>query len=473
MSYEKHRGILANAPGDNMLYDGHFSIKYADVPRILKEIDAIFCCYDKDDIRCLGLSVENKVIQTIVVLYLLSEKINFYLLPGDPSGRQVPPFCDRILSFLPDHSQTENLGRLIQICMNPDFVEAGTTIEPLSGAVFFSSSGTSGLPKYVYFQQENLIRNARNCLERFRYNSGSRVLIPVPINHMYGMGAGWLPAMISGACICLIDRNNIVKLYDKIAQFSPDITLITPAVCKMLLMLNKDISAKTIYITAGEIMKQEVSKQFESRYGTLINLYGCTEQGAIATTSLEDDDRAYSSAGLLKPLDHVAVEIDGEDKGEILCKHNAGFEGYVDKYGNMQPGLEGKSTWYRTKDIGWHNGGSYFKVIGRKDNCINRSGFLISLEEIEYKLEDLFPVKKAVVFECDSEEGLMNRLVAICELADGMDLEDRAVKDICRNKMSRHQMPDEFYFVRHLPRLNNGKPDRFYLAHNYKTFIKN
>jgi acyl-coenzyme A synthetase/AMP-(fatty) acid ligase len=290
---------------------------------------------------------------------------------------------------------------------------------------------------------------------------------------MYGMGAGWLPAMISGASVCLIDKNNIVKLYDKIAQFHPDVTLITPAVSKMLLLLNKDISAKTIYITAGEIMKQEVYEQFESRYGTLINLYGCTELGAIATTSLEDNDRDYSSAGLLKPLDHVAVEIDGEEKGEILCMHNAGFEGYVDKYGNMQPGQEGKSTWYRTKDLGWHNSGPYFKVIGRKDNCINRAGFLISLEEVEHKLEDLFSMKKAVVFECDKEEGLMNRLVAVCELADGMDPDDKAVKDICRNKMSRHQVPDEFYFVRNLPRLNNGKPDRIFIIHNYKTFIKN
>jgi acyl-coenzyme A synthetase/AMP-(fatty) acid ligase len=67
----------------------------------------------------------------------------------------------------------------------------------------------------------------------------------------------------------------------------------------------------------------------------------------------------------------------------------------------------------------------------------------------------------------------MNRLVAVCELADGMDPDDKAVKDICRNKMSRHQVPDEFYFVRNLPRLNNGKPDRIFIIHNYKTFIKN
>lgn len=451
MAYQKHRDIISNFSPSNIVCDEHGSIQYADIPEILSGIAAHF---QQGKIFCVGLPVQNNLMQAMVILYLLSEKINFFLLSGNSA---MPPFCDKIVTIT---------GGEIELSDNPDYVAKDRMIKAGSGAIFFSSSGTTGPVKYVYFKQEKLIQNAKNVINRFGFDNNSRILVPVPLGHAYGMGVGLLPGLVAGANICLIEKNNIVKLFAMLGGFRPGFTLINPTVCKMILLLDKSISSKTVYITAGEKIEEHIHQEFESKYGLLINLFGCSELGAIGTSSA--DDAQSRIEGILTPMDGVEVIISND---EIVCKHNAGFEHYVDKYGDID---NAQNVFYRTRDRGADAGNGNFKVMGRIDNCVNRAGFLISLEEIESSLKELFAgLKQVVVFEASMQESLLTRLVAVCEIADRFEMDKTEVSRICKEKMKRYYVPDEFHFVQDLPRLGNGKPDRFFLKNNYKTIIKN
>ncbi len=470
MSYGKHTPFVPGAGAGNALSDEARSVTYADLPRLLAGLDAQFEAHGKTGLVCVGFAAGNTVGHALLMLYLLAEKINFFVLPSHAASPAIPPFCDTVLSLAPHPAgDPDPVGR-VTLRENPHF--AGAAVEPGTGYAFFASSGTTGPAKYICFPQENLLGNARHCVERFGLHVASRVLIPVPVGHMYGLGVGLLPALLAGAGIRLVEKNNILKFIDQITWFSPDTVLMTPTVAKMVLLLNKRIAGKRTYISAGERLDAKTHQQFEACYGLLINLYGSTEQGAIATSRPGDENAAARTAGVLFPLGGVEVRVDGDPAGEILSRHPAGFRCYVDQHGAPLPGPAAPAGWYPTRDLGRRAGDGGFSVAGRIDNCVNRSGFLVSLEEIESVLRDLFgEISRVVVFAPATDEGLVTRLVAVCELGAGFRLDGETVKKICRSRLSRHLVPDEFYFIRHLPRLGNDKPDRAYLVQHFDEII--
>ena len=142
--------------------------------------------------------MENTVAHALLVLYFLSEEINFFLLSVDsPVHNGVPAFCDRILTLVKGPHSGPLAGRHIQMMPNPACHGAPMDLKPGSAGACFSSSGTSGRAKYICFRHIPLLRNAGNCLERFGINSASKVLIPVPVSHMFGLGVGLLPALLA------------------------------------------------------------------------------------------------------------------------------------------------------------------------------------------------------------------------------------------------------------------------------------
>ena len=79
-------------------------------------------------------------------------------------------------------------------------------------------------------------------------------------------------------------------------------------------------------------------------------------------------------------------------------------------------------------------------------------------------------INHAVVLSYDDKENLLARMIAICELNDGCQLDAQAALKVCRREMKRHHQPDEFYFVNNIPRLRNGKPDRYSLRKTMKNW---
>lgn len=437
--------------GDNSIADKTIRLTYDDINGVMERLDVFFA--GQGHIACLAMATENTVPGVLIILYLLSRQINVFLLPPQaPVDRSIPAFCDRILSvnadrpdhpILQDHAQYTGQGDM-----------------PGSGAIFFASSGTTGTPKYVRFDGKNLLRNARNCMERFGVSAASKVLIPVPIGHMYGLGVGLLPALLSGASIRLIDRNNAIKLKEHLVTFRPDITLVTPTVIRMMLLLPKAQERHGTFITAGEKIADKDFQDFESAYGQLFNLYGCTELGAIATSPTAGS----KSDGLLKPLAGVEVRIDKD--GQVRCRHNAPFASYVDPQGHQLTPI--REEWHPTKDFGMAEEAGNFRVLGRMDHCVNRSGYLVSLDEVGSRLENLFQgIRQAIVLEAGVVKGLATKLIAICEVTGETVFDADAVRKICQERLNKQMIPDEFHFIREMPRLNNGKADRVLLNKRY------
>lgn len=468
MNLHHYRNIFPVTDHENPVTDGHSTVTYGDIPLLLEKIDAAVNRQQVSSIHCVALFTENAVAHTLFIIYLLTKKINFFLISGySPVHQSIPAFCDWIVQFNTSVSAATDPSAGMQWQRNTAH-QARTFPETNEGFAFFASSGTSGKPKYIRYGHTQLLNNAANIIKRFGIGTSSRVLVPVPVSHMYGMGVGWLPALTGGAGLCLIERNNIIKLIEQIAGFQPSLTLLTPAVTKMMLQLNKRIANNGSYLTAGEKITAKTLTDFENRFGTLYNLYGSSEMGAMAV-SPDEAEAQYRQEGAVYPLEGVQLVI---SNGEILCRHAAAFDGYVNSEGHFSSPCQAVNSWFPTNDAGLQMG-DCIKVLGRKDNCINRSGFLVSLDEMSAGIENQFPeINQAVVFEASNHENLSPTIIAICELVAGMTLDVNSLKTTCRHTMNKYLVPDEFYIVPGLPRLPNGKVDRNFLINNYQTIVK-
>lgn len=445
----------------NGISDDQCFVNYGDVLKEFQNLDQYFKAHQLQITRCVFLEVNNTVDCVIIMLYFFSKKVNVFLAsPNLLNSGAVPGFCDKIL-ILKDRDDSSSLQ--IQLAENTNYTDKGD-LENNSGMVILASSGSIAAPKYIYYKADNLFKNAAACIQHFNISKDSKLLVSVPVCHMYGLGVGLLPGIIAGANVSIINKSNVIKLIDKLRGFKPDISLINPTFCKMLLQLNKTLSQSHTYISAGEPLDGNLRTEFINRYGHLINLYGCSELGAMATSEVSLQHKITFSEKSLKPVNGVKFKIKTTgNSNEILCKNPYGFEFYLDEYGKRMTDQPFEDGWYRTKDAGRIDNSGNLEVVGRIDLCINRSGFLLSLEELEVKLENLLEhANKIVTIETSSKE-----LLAICELKTDYTLDTSSAKNTCLRNLPRYAVPDHFHFTESIPRLYNGKPDRKQLTFLY------
>jgi acyl-coenzyme A synthetase/AMP-(fatty) acid ligase len=459
----------------NRITDGKYTCAYGELPEIFANFAAFFTRAKISSQDCCIFNCGNSVPEALLLLWLLYEKRDFVLLPpmGKKAQREMeqarlPQFCRLILSVdvsLPG-MDIKDPGSYIDIAANGNFrEEAG--IPAGFGSVFLRTSGSTAEPKLVKHTNEKLTRNAANAAERLKLQAGDRIIIPVPVYHMYGLGAGFLPGVITGAAIHLVANTNVIKYLDQEKRFKPNVSFMTPPLCEMLLRTRKRSYHYRLVVTAGDRIGQRAFEQVEKVFGPFINLYGSTELGVIAT-SLLADPLDIRSRGIIAPLPGVEIHLESKDEeekmSEIICRHDYGLDAYVDKRGHIISRDE-QITRFNTKDLGqWmDNDKVTFKVMGRTGNSINRSGILVSFSEVESLMEQgIAEIDHAVVIaKGDGEAGYRGKkLLACCQLKPGTVTNEKEIRSRCFPIMMRHMVPDEVVIINEIPRLPNGKFDR-------------
>jgi long-chain acyl-CoA synthetase len=402
------------------------------------------------------LQLDNTVASVLILSYLLRHSIPVYLSPAQSLHKGIlPSFCEKIIA----HPQLLMLKGELQvhaeITDNPQYNHKSIVLKNSTGHLLLSTSGSTGKPKYVCYEYPQLHTNATNCVERFGLNKDSKILVPVPASHMFGLGVGVLPALLCGSSLRLVDKTSVLNLYDSLRRFEVDFCLVNPTLCGMLLKLNKSLQTGTCFISAGEKIKEKLADEFSKKFGQLVNLYGSTEMGAMATSVVASipGKRKY----LLNPLTAVSFRLSNGNKGEIYCRSLASFSFYLDEFGNRYEPLPFEDGWLSTGDMGLLHTNSLLEINGRIDWCINRSGFLVSLLELENKLESILGLGLNIILS----ESVDGQLVA-CLTGQSQDRipDENALRKSLTGQLPGHLFPDKFLCISEIPLLPNGKPDR-------------
>lgn len=468
MTFKKmiEKSVESGDTKNNIITDGTRQCTYHQLLGIFTGLDRFFQQSHVSPGECSVLVCGNTLPEALLLFWLLYRKRSFLLLPRGGLVFNPPEFCKHKILVDPDSPGTDiNVpGTYLAVETNPGF-NPDAKFPGETGSIFLKTSGSTAEPKLVMHLHEPFAINAANCVERFKITPGDRLLIPVPIYHMYALGAAILPAIIAGASINLLEKTNIITYLDREKKYQPNVSFLTPPLCDMFLRTRKSSYQYRLVVTAGDRITPTTVTNFETRFGKLVNLYGSTEQGAVATSNL-DDPLTVRANGILVPMPGVTIDFadkqsehDPECVSEIICHHEYGFDTYVDKKGQKITKETAKP--FRTKDLGKRIAGNRFQVVGRTGNSVNRQGILVAFSEVESIMEQgIEAVAHAVVTGGQEDITRGKKMIAWCQLKPNSKWNNQDLRSRCFDIMPRHMVPDEIKIITEIPRLPNGKFDR-------------
>ena len=466
----------STSSSESIITDGKLVCSYPQIPAVFAGIGQMLARGGVTNQDCVALGCENSLPTALVLLYLLEHDYSFLLLPKEnllstENHQDLPKFCRHVL-VTKDYTDDGEVDleipeQFLHFRENPHW--NGVKAEMENPKLYMRTSGSTGKPKKAMHSHANLRENVLNCVERLNLHNDDRVAIPVPIYHMYGLGAALLPSVAVGASIDLQKGANLLRYLQRERQFSPNVAFMTPSFCNTLIKGRRGDRQYKLTVAAGDLIREEVFAGYEARMGCLVKLYGSTEMGAIAAASPKES-REIRIKTVGQPMPGVELRISSptkkytkgvEAEGELWCYHKCGFEGYVDDEGEkVHLNSEEPDNWFRTKDWGkiWSDG--HLEVRGRCDHSINRDGLLVFFSEVERAIATIAGIDSVVVLsKGESKRG--KGLVAYCVLAKGaQDISAEDIRSSCFDLLPRRAVPDYVFLISALPMLPNGKVDR-------------
>lgn len=343
-----------------------------------------------------------------------------------------------------------------------------------TGRIWLRSSGTTGTPKWVLHETAAALANSAAAVRRLGLTGQDRVLIPVPINHMFGFGAALLPSLLVGAGIRLAARGNPLVIFQAQRSYDPTAIFMVPSQCRSVMALGRKAGRARLIVVAGDRLSAAEAAAFEADHGTVVNLYGSTEMGVISAGRTDGPAlMRHLTAGPVLDIVRLAVEPPAEPdpsaEGALAMRivHEAGFTGYCDPDTGAVT-IPAADPWPTGDLVRLHDdpeGGDapWIEVMGRSDQAVNRDGLLVHLGQIEGVLARAPGVAlSAVVAAGQSRRGVGLAAFVTLGRIGGGSAEDLLAH--CRAELPPRAVPDVLQILAEMPMLPSGKVDRRRLA---------
>ena len=270
-----------------------------------------------------------------------------------------------------------------------------------TSAIFFTS-GTTGEPTGALKSRDNITKELKVLRELFEPYNFERVIVTVPLIHIYGFLAGVMLPRVLNADIILKEEFLPHELIE-LAEDKRTLCVTNPVFLKVLnkLKLNRDCSNITFLSSTGKL-NSDIAKSLNQKIGsTIYQLFGSTETGGIAY-KLNDSE-------LWKPLKNVSITT----KENHLLVNSP----YISDFIIEESLIEVKKPFETTDIIKIKDNG--FKLLGRESEIIKISGKRISLLEIERLLEESKLIDEVLVklaYSVDSHKDEQLDIVIVSDL---------------------------------------------------------
>jgi fatty-acyl-CoA synthase len=348
------------------------------------------------------------------------------------------------------------------------------TVDPHGPVNIQFTSGTTGLPKGATLSHHNLLNNGFFVGEATGIEPGSRVCIPVPLYHCFGMVMGNLGCLTHAAAMVYpAESFDPAATLGAIAAEKCDVLYGVPTMFIAQLNLpgfeQYDVSSLRRGIMAGapcpvEVMKEVISRMHMSE---ITIAYGMTETSPVSFQSSRDDlvELRVSTVGRIQP--HLEVKIvDREGKtvprgesGELCTRGYSVMRGYWNDAARTQEAIDA-DDWMHTGDLASIDSDGYCRIVGRIKDMVIRGGENIYPREIEeflYRHPDIQDVQ--VIGVPDEKYG--EELCAWVIPRPGVQLDEDAVRAFCRDQIAHYKVPRHIRMVQVFPTTVTGKIQKF------------
>ncbi|MBM3144389.1 MAG: long-chain fatty acid--CoA ligase [Chloroflexi bacterium] len=356
-------------------------------------------------------------------------------------------------------------------------------IGPDDVAIFQYSGGTTGTSKGAIALHRNLVANSLQ-IRRWMpdaIDGGEVVLMAIPLYHVYGMVAGMLFGMATGAALVMVPNARDIK--DDLDNLQKYKCSIFPGVPTLYNAINNwpdvkagkyDLSSIKACISGSAPLMRETKEAFEALTGGVVfEGFGLSEAPtATHCNPLKGENRASSIGLPLPDVDARIVSLDDEvtvlpvgEVGELVIKGPQVFKGYHNMPTETKNAL--REGWLYTGDIARMDEDGYFYIVDRKKEVIKPGGFQVWPREVEEVISSHPKVLEVGVAGIpDPKRG--ETVKAWVVVKPGETLAEEEVREFCKDKMAAFKVPTHVEFRTELPKTYVGKILRRELVRQHK-----
>lgn len=373
---------------------------------------------------------------------LVAGKIN--LLPST----RTPETIRQLRAFAPDAScitdQEDCAVDLPQLrypleapekagCSDADFVvpgvEAGRTV------AYVFTSGSTGTPLAHPKTWGNLVLNVQTESQELGLSDGRSYAIvgTVPAQHMYGLESTVLIALQNGHAIVSSHSFYPADICHSLQQLPlPRVLVTTPVHLRSLMTVDVSLPKVSVLVSATAPLAPQLALDAENKFDApLLEIYGCTETGQIAT-------RRPTCSPEWKLFPTLQMR---EQEGRVWISG-----GHVEQAMPMNDVIE---------CTGREEGNARFLLHGRMADLINIAGKRTSLAFLNHHLNAIPGVVDGVFYmPPETDTGEVRRLQAFVVAPT---LQAGQVLRALREKIDTAFLPRPLFMVNELPRNSTGK----------------
>ncbi|PLW77916.1 AMP-binding protein [Cohaesibacter celericrescens] len=349
-------------------------------------------------------------------------------------------------------------------------------------AVLQYTGGTTGPARAAILSHSNLVANmaqVRYHLAEATGQPGDIWVAPLPLYHIFAFTAHNLVFLSRGCHSLLIpnprDMNSFAKaLKGKKFHGFLQINTLMVALVQNKAFRKLDFSSLKITVSGGAALTMDAAAKWQALTGGVVSeSYGMSETSPGITGNIIGKEQlgsigvAFHSTNIRVVDEHGHDVPDGEP-GELWVQGPQVMQGYWNAPEETQNVLT-KDGWLKSGDIVVRGNDAAYRIVDRKKDIVNVSGFNVAPNEVENVVSQMSEIAEcAVIGIPDDKTG-----EALCLYVVGKNENEAPTKmeiiKHCQQHLTSYKLPKQIHYVETLPKNAIGKVLRRELRSKHKS----
>jgi long-chain acyl-CoA synthetase len=335
------------------------------------------------------------------------------------------------------------------------------------------TSGSSGNPKGVMLTHHNMVSAATSIIQYLENTADDIILNSLPLAFDYGLYQILMAFKFGGTVVlekAFVYPQEMIKLINRENVTGWPIVPMIAAILSRFKNLDKQGFPSLRYITStGQALPPKHIDFLKRAFPNvkIYSMYGLTECKRVSYLPPEQLEKRQDSVG--KAIPNTEVYIVGKNDeviteagrpGELVVRGSNVMKGYwnlpKETAKALRPGpFPGEKVLY-TGDLFQQDEEGYLYFLGRKDDIIKTSGYMVSPKEVENVLSAKDDVIEAAVIGVDDD--IMGNVVqAFVHVADDSQSTAEDIMKFCSERLENFAVPKKVILCGALPRTVTGK----------------